>query len=215
MNFGEALQLQMEMPQDSLEEFVTVQVVNNTIQWYQNKGYDIPAVKVQLWSIYKGKRIKNGVKQRIKRGTKIRVKTKDLFPKSNKYVKFICNTCSKQSSTSWQAYQNKEDKNRCHRCEKRKVKGDGSHGYWADQLITQNINAKCDISGETDKRFLVLHHLKNRKNGGRNEPNNYVILSANYHLAFHNWNGGMSVPCNADQYYEFKAQEMSKKLKVA
>lgn len=215
MNFGEALQLQMNIPDDTLDQYVLVEVVNNTIQWYKNKGYEIPTAIVQLWSTYKGKRIKNGIKERVIRGTKIKVNIKDLFPKSNKSVKFICNTCGKQSSTSWQAYQNKEDKNRCHMCEKKKIKGFGSHGYWVDQLVTNNANAKCDISGETDKRFLVLHHLRNRKNGGKNSPSNYVVLSANYHLAFHNWNGGMSVHCTPENYYAFKGLELGKNIKIA
>jgi hypothetical protein len=214
MNFGEALQLQINMPEDLLEKFVTVEVVNNTIQWYKKKGYNIPTKKVQLWANYKGKRIKNGVEERVQRGTTIQVKPKDLFPRSNKYIGFICNKCGQKSSTSWQAYQNKNDKNRCHMCEKKQLKGTGSHHYWVEQLISKNVEAKCDISGETDKRFLVLHHLRNRKNGGINDPSNYVILSANYHLAFHNWNGGMSVNCTSENYYEFKELELGKKLKI-
>lgn len=37
---------------------------------------------------------------------------------------------------------------------------------------------------------------------------NYVILSANYHLAFHVWNGGTNVPCTPESYAKFKSLEM-------
>ena len=74
----------------------------------------------------------------------------------------------------------------CRSCAAKKGFKGGCHSYWVAKLITNNLNAKCDISGETDKRFLVLHHLLSRKKGGKNTKNNYVVLSANYHTAFHN-----------------------------
>lgn len=84
----------------------------------------------------------------------------------------------------------------------------GCHSYWVNALITNNPDAKCDISGETDKRFLVLHHLYSRDNKKEVNKDAYVVLSANYHMAFHVWNGGTNVSCTPEKYYEFKRQEL-------
>ncbi len=187
-------------------------VVNGTqIQWYRSKGYEIPMIKTQLYYIDKnGNRYKNGHKYRIRKGTKILVDVADLPPKSNQIVNYTCIVCGLNCTTTWQAFQKKHTPDKCRECKKKEIKGTGCYTYWVDQLITKNEFAECDISGERDKRFLILHHLLSRKYCGKDEKSNYVVLSANYHLAFHNWNGGMSVPCTPDQYYKFKAQEMIK-----
>lgn len=188
-------------------ELIEVTVNNSTIRWYKEKGYEIPTKAVQTWYKNKnGKRMKNGIRHRVVHGTKIFVKPEDLPPKSNQRVFLICEECQKEYSTIWQHYALKKTDN-CTDCVKKGIKGNGSHSYWVRQLITENPNAKCDLSGETDKRFLVLHHLLSRKNGGINHPSNYVVLSANYHLAFHSCHGGTSAPCTPEQYYEFKRLE--------
>ena len=189
------------------DQLVEVTINNGTIRWYKEKGYEVPTHCVQMWYTDKnGERMKNGVKHRVTYGTKIFVKPEDLPPKSNQKISLICGECQKEYSTTWQFYTLKKTDN-CTDCVKKGIKGTGSHSYWTKQLITENPDAKCDISGETDKRFLVLHHLLNRKNEGINHPNNYVILSANYHLAFHSSNGGTRTPCTPEQYYEFKESE--------
>lgn len=185
---------------------IEVNISNSTIRWYKAKGYEIPTHTVQLWATIKGKRVKNGIKNRVANNTKIMVKIEDLPPSSNVNIPLICPTCSKEFQTTYGAYLQKHSDN-CSSCVKKKVKGDGSHGYWVNKLISENPKAACDISGETDKRFLVLHHLTSRGNGGRNIPDNYVVLSANYHLAFHVWNGGMGIPCTKEKYMQFKKQE--------
>jgi hypothetical protein len=96
-------------------------------------------------------------------------------------------------------------------CQAKKGFKGGCQDYWVDKLIINNPDAKCDISGETDKRFLELHHLLSRASGGKNEESNFVVLSANYHRAFHRWVGGTNVPCTPEQYYEFKELELNLK----
>lgn len=191
------------------DELVEVEVVNTTIRWFINRGYSIPLEKVQLWATNKGKKIKNGVENRVVRGTKIIVAVKDLPPSSNQVIIFICQTCKNEFTTTWSAYRQKQSDN-CKSCQaKRGFKG-GCQEYWVDLLIVNNEEAKCDISGESDKRFLELHHLLSRSKGGKNEESNYVVLSANYHRAFHRWNGGTNIPCTPKQYYKFKEEEFRK-----
>lgn len=187
---------------------VEITINNSTLRWYIEKGYDIPTEIVQLYCLNKnGKKIKNGIDRRVKLGTKIIVNVNDLSPKSNEIITFICEDCGNEFTTTWQAYKIKHT-NKCRVCQCKTIKNTGSHSYWVNQLIVNNPNAKCDISGETDKRFLILHHLLSRNNGGLDKKSNYVILSANYHLAFHCWNGGTNIPCTPEQYYEFKRKEV-------
>ena len=181
------------------------------MKWYEDRGYEIPVREVQLYTTNsKGERIKNGVKTRVARGTSILVDVTDLPPKSNVDIHYTCLKCGKPYKLRYGVYVGKKDPNVCGPCSKLSTKGTGSHGYWVDQLIVKNPKAACDISGETDKRFLVLHHLLSRSLGGKNLPENYVILSANYHMAFHVWNGGTNIPCNPEQYLKFREVELLK-----
>ena len=184
-----------------------VVVQGRTAKWFKERGYTVPTHSVQLWASIAGKKVKNGRATRVANGTKILVKITDLPPESNVQITRMCTSCAKEFKTTYGAYLKKKESDRCVTCAKKKIKGNGSHGYWVRKLITNNQNAECDISRETDKRFLVLHHLNSRSNGGENTPDNYVVVSANYHLAFHVWNGGMGVPCNKEQYYKFKQEE--------
>lgn len=193
------------------EKKIEITVNNATMRWYKNKGYEIPVETVQLFCKSKqGNKIKNGIEKRIRIGTKIIINTKDLPPKSNKIITFICEECGREATTTWQAYKTKKSNNCCSCQAKKGFKG-GCHTYWVNKLIRNNPKAQCDISGETDKRFLILHHLESRRQSKKDRISNYVILSANYHLAFHNWNGGMSVRCIPKQYYEFKKLELNNK----
>jgi hypothetical protein len=187
---------------------IEIVVNNTTLKWYREKGYEIPTHKRQLWANKNGERLKNGTKEAVAKSTKIVVKINDLPPASSTYIKRVCTSCKNEFGTSYYSWVKKEQSDRCTDCAKKKIKGDGSHCYWVGVLITNNKDAICDISGEKDKRFLVLHHLDSRAAGGRNTLDNYVVLSANYHLAFHNWIGGMQVRCKKEQYYEFKKQEL-------
>lgn len=193
-----------------MSDTVEITLNNTQLRWYQEKGYAIPTVQIQLWAKNKnGERVKNGMEIRTARGTKLVVRREDLPPLSNKVLVFLCESCGNEYTTTWGAYQGKKSRD-CKACVLAKVKTTGCHSYWVDRLIASNHNAKCDISGEADKRFLILHHLLSRKGGGKNEASNYVILTANYHLAFHNWNGGMNVPSTPEQYRKFKKLELCK-----
>jgi len=179
-------------------------------KWFRERGYDVPTQTTQLLATKNGKKVKNGQDVRIRNGTRIVVKIKDLPPASNTNITRLCTSCKKEFTTRYGAYLKKKESDRCDECSKKKIKGDGSHGYWVKKLIADNKTAACDISGEEDKRFLILHHLDSRSNGGRNNEENYVVLSANYHLAFHVWNGGTGIPCTMEQYVKFKDNEKRK-----
>lgn len=190
------------------DDYVEITVNNTTLKWYKEKGYDIPVEEVQSYYNKNGKRIKNGKKHRVKKGTKILVKVEDLPPKSNQEILVVCENCGKEYYTRYGFYKSKKT-NKCNDCVKKELKTkEGCQSYWIDELINRNPNAKCDISGETDKRFLVLHHLLSKSKGGKNSRDNYVILSANYHMAFHNSLGGTQYGCTPEQYYDFKEKEM-------
>lgn len=196
------------MHQELVNKQIDVKVCSNTIRWYETHGYTVPKTKVQLYyTNNKGERKKNGIEYRVKRGTSILVDVKDLPPASNVDIQLICSDCGNTYQTRFGAYKKKHS-DKCSTCKKKEFKGNGTHGYWVGILIKDNPNAKCDISGETDKRFLVLHHLLSCSLGGINSPENYVILSANYHLAFHVWNGGMNKSCTAEKFSRFKEKEL-------
>lgn len=191
------------------DDFVEVSVTGRQVLWYQNKGYYIPTMPIQLWCKNKnGEKIKNGVENRIARSTKIFVKRSDLPPSSNMRLEFNCSECGSTFYTTWGAATKKKT-TKCKSCALSNVKTTGCHSYWVDRLITNNPIASCDISGEDDKRFLVLHHLLNSSDGGENKESNYVILSSNYHMAFHVWNGGTNKKCTKKDYEIFKFLEIS------
>lgn len=190
-------------------DLVEVEVNNTQLEWYTSRGYAIPHTEVQLWARNgRGERVRNGTKRRVARGTKILVQREDLPPSSNMRLEFQCQSCGGSFFTQWRAHKIKQSQD-CKGCESTKVKGTGCHSYWVTRLITNNPNAACDISGERDKRFLVLHHLLSRGSGGKDEESNYVVLSANYHMAFHTWNGGTNAPCDPDGYQRFKLAEVA------
>ena len=190
---------------------VEVVLSSSTLKWYRDKGYTIPTHVVQLWATVKGERVKNGKKERVASGTKLLVAIDDLPPSSNTLLTRVCNECDGVFTTTYQNYKAKHLSDRCSPCAKKVIKNEGSNRYWKNLLIKNNPDAVCDISGETDKRFLVLHHLLSRSNGGKNGKDNYVILTANYHMAFHNsWMGSTSSPCTPEDYYEFKRNEVPK-----
>lgn len=194
---------------------VEVTIAGNTVGWYISKGYNIPIRKVQNYYINNsGDKKKNGTKYSFEEGLKIKVKIEDLPKGSNKIINFICIECNKECSCIASTYIKKKVINRCKDCDILISNGARSHRYWINKLIIFNKEAKCDISGESDKRFLVLHHLKNKNDGGKNEESNYVILSANYHTAYHIWNGGFKIPCNSESYYKFKQKELENLNKI-
>lgn len=187
------------------ENLVEVMVNGQTMKWYRFRGYDIPVRTVQLYLTKDGIRRKHGIARRVANGTKILVKRQDLKPGSNQVLDFVCETCGKSFTTDWQSHK-KKISNNCKSCQAKKGFKGGCQDYWSDKLINNNSDAKCDISGETDKRFLELYHLLSKKLGGKNEELNYVVLSANYHTAFHRW-ADTRKATTPEQYQMFKKQQ--------
>lgn len=192
-----------------MTEFVEISLNNRMGEWYKSRGYIVPVRVVQLYANKDGRRVKNGIKMRPINGQKLRVKIEDLMPSSNVVLNFTCAACGGIFTTTYGASQKKVSKN-CKSCQAKKGFKGGCHSYWVDRLIASADSPRCDISGESDKRFLELHHLLSRSIGGANAEENYVVLCANYHRAFHNWMGGSNVPTRPEDYYRFKALELQR-----
>lgn len=75
-----------------LDKYVKVKLVNTTIGYYENLGYEIPRYEYK-----KGK-------FRVKNGTEITVKIIDLKPDSNIKINVICDCCGKKKKISYAAY---------------------------------------------------------------------------------------------------------------
>jgi hypothetical protein len=160
--------------------------------FYASKGYFIGPSEN-----YKG---------RFATGQTIRVKTADLHPGTLKRVDLYCDTCGLVYNLRFRDYMLKQS-DTCLACI-RAPENCVSHDYWLKRLIHENPEARCDVSGEKDKRFLVLHHLLSRRDGGLNEETNYVVLTANWHMAFHgSLLGGSRGGCDPEDYYEFKKEQ--------
>lgn len=187
---------------------IEVAVNNQTLRWWQSKGYVIPTTPRLLYATRDGRRVRNGVKLTVARGTRIQVRIEDLPPKSNAEVTYTCVECRDEFVTQYRAHRDAAVR-RCKSCAARQGFKGGCHSYWVERLISNNPDARCDISGERDKRFLILHHLLSRSLGGKDAKENYVVLSANLHMAFHNWMGGSSVPCRPEDYASFRCRELA------
>ena len=172
--------------------YTTIKTHPRNVAHYVSKGYFIAESKY-----YPGRFASGGL---------LVVKTRDLHPGCMQRVDLWCDICITQYSLRWRDYIKKQS-NTCKRCLNEPANC-SSHEYWIRRLLLDNPDAICDISGELDKRFLVLHHLQSRKTGGQNEESNYVVLSANHHKAFHGslGNGGRD-GCTPEQYYEYKQKE--------
>lgn len=163
-------------------EYTEVRSHYKTATWYRSLRYSVP----------------------VKGGTVFKVKTKDLHPGAMQRVDFICEVCGKRYSNRWRDYLKKES-NTCQECQNHP---DNCHSYeyWLKKLLRDNPDAVCNITGETDKRFLVLHHLLGRRGGGKNSEYNFVVLTANMHLALHREIGTRET-ATPEAYYAFKQKE--------
>jgi hypothetical protein len=174
---------------------------------YEEKGYVIPRMKKQKYE--KGA---NG--NLCKAGTcistenrKILVKVLDLPPTSHYPIQYRCDKCGEVFTVGYNMYRRRRALgDLCKRCATTKDHVT-SHERWVKKLIIDNPYAQCDISGENDKRFLVLHHLEGRGDNKNNFRDGYVIISANYHVAFHKFLGSTRVRSTREKYLEFKQRE--------
>lgn len=176
-----------------VDEPTQILVTGKTLRWYKSKGYTTPD-KFPV------------------NGFKTLVSSLDLTPGSCLKVTIKCPECG----ILFKIPRYKLNKRKSPYCKiclhkvPRLIEGEYQDiRSWTKRLIDSNNSAKCDICGETDKRFLQLHHLTPIAAGGRNIESNLVILSANYHSAFHNhYKNGVVDTATPEDYYAFREQEL-------
>lgn len=81
-----------------LDEYVEVTMAVKNIKYYESLGYEVPR-----YTDKQGRSL-------IKRGTKIKVKVKDLNPKSTLYVNIKCDKCGCIVKTQYNVYTNAMEK---------------------------------------------------------------------------------------------------------
>lgn len=81
-----------------LDEYVKVKLVNTSIDYYENLGYEIPR-----YEYAKGK-------FRVKNGTEILVRPKDLKHNSNVHVNVACDCCGKEDRIQYGQYNENKSK---------------------------------------------------------------------------------------------------------
>lgn len=82
-----------------IDKTVEIELKTN-IKYYENLGYEIPKVK------------DNHYRWTVKRGTKIKIKTKDLTHGSTVKVNVKCDICRRKNKISWNAYQKNIKRNK-------------------------------------------------------------------------------------------------------
>ena len=92
-----------------LDEYMEITVNGQTRHYYREKGYEVPTY------------IDRGSNERVKRGTKIRVKTTDLSPHCKTKVRVKCDNCGTEKSICYGGYllstsKGNDGKYYCHKC---------------------------------------------------------------------------------------------------
>lgn len=181
--------------------------------YYESLGYVIPKEKTE--KIGKSGK-KKGFRDRYILGSVIKISPKHLSVGSHNRIKYTCANCGEIGTTTYNLYVQRQT-DFCPTCAKKENGKLNSRfskdvtdttelsiSQWKKIVLTDNPDAKCDITGETDKRFLIVHHLVPRNMGGLNTKENAVILSAQYHQAFHSQYGHN---VGIKEYEEFKHAE--------
>lgn len=193
-----------------------VKVRTGTFRYYEYLGYRLPPEAFAYRQIMspsrgansKGELRKDGVRRYLPAPYLLEVKDEDVL-NTKVLLTFKCSLCPNESVGRYGSFHGLNSFD-CQQCRVGKSFKGGKHKYWLDRFILNDPDAKCDISGVTDKRMLELHHLLSVQSGGKDEPSNYVVLCANYHRAFHRSMGGHVHPCVPEDYYKFKAVELGK-----
>jgi len=146
-----------------ITEEVEVQLNSNNIKWYEEKGYEIPR------NVDKNKIL------RIKKGTKIKVKTNDLPNYSSTLVDIKCDNCGKiLIKIKWEKYvkYSKDDgKYYCQKCASKLFAGENGritklkNGTSFYDWCYNNLPKK-----EADEIMLRWDYEKNIKNGNKLSP---------------------------------------------
>lgn len=150
----------------------------------------------------------------------LEVKLSDLPKWAHYRVDFTCADCGNTFSTAI-AFYNSRKTDFCRDCFAKRLVytkdsvtmpfGTRGRDYWKRTLIDEAVSPCCEISGNTDRRFLVIHHLMPTGKGGPETFDNVVIITANYHQAYHKEMGNnQSARVNKESYLAFKARELQK-----
>jgi len=89
-----------------VDKEIQITVHNKNIKYYEDKGYQIPKYKYQGML-------------RVKRGTKITIKTEDLSQGSHTLIKMKCDKCGKIQNVIWKNYlqqKHQDNKYYCKQC---------------------------------------------------------------------------------------------------
>ena len=174
--------------------------VNSQVEYFESLGYEIP------------KYIDDHGRQRVKKGTTIKVKTSDLKIYSRFLVSVECDFCKKIDDIQYQRYYNSthseitEGKYACPSCMRLLFRGE-KHPMWKSEktqeereadrkteeyaLFIKKVIARdnytCQCCGKYCSKNIQVHHL----NGyhwcieGRTDPENAVCLCEYCHGNFH------------------------------
>lgn len=206
-----------------LDQTTTVKLNSPKIcGYFTDLGYKIPTTSYQRFR-KNGK--PTGYRTRYVLGATLTVRTEHLSPGSHYRITYTCDSCGKRCSTLYNLYMsspNEEDlciicarsksglSNSIENLQTKRKSGVMGKNFWRKKLLHGSEDVCCDICGETDKRFLVIHHLTPRSKGGLEHRDNVVVLSANYHQAFHAECGGNDSVCTPEQYYAFRKRERNR-----
>ena len=185
------------------------------LNYWISKGYIIEPSKTQVYQINPatGNANKDGCRISVPRGSILAVRVEDLPRTSGVKVQYKCSVCGCIITTTYKRFLDKMS-DACPSCHAKIMNAERiperSQNYYLKTLIADNPNAKCEITGESDKRFLDLHHKLSRSNGGMNHPDNYAIVSTQYHHIFHREMGGNNKLCTPQQWEEFKQKEITR-----
>ena len=181
-----------------IDEHIWITLNSTIIKYYESLGYEIPRRKD-----------KQG-KYTFERGTKIKVKVKDLPISSNQKVQIQCDGCGKIQSVFYNNYykykHSENGKYFCHECVM-KMNSGKNHYHWnnsltnEDRIDRRNIdgytdfvksvmcrdNYTCQCCGKKSSNGLEVHHLDgyNWYKEGRIDPANGITLCNNCHDNFH------------------------------
>lgn len=177
---------------------IEVNIVNNMIKYYENKGYIIPKYK------YKDNKLK------VKKGTKIIINIKDLPKASGLKVNVECDCCKKNYKISYSNYNKCIHNNKiyCNKCSKIVLNSGENHPLWKHDktreerliersypkyvnfiknvLIRDNYTCKC-CGDKNTKHDIEVHHLDgyNWCIEKRTDETNGITLCKNCHKNFH------------------------------
>lgn len=176
---------------------VEVELSSNTIKYYENLGYKIPRIR-NKWRKYT-----------VPRGTKIRVKVKDLKYNSKTIVDVECDNCKKKYQIQYQSYSTRNDNGKitCHHCSRSVLNtGENNPLYKKDKSEEERIKERrypeyidfvkrviardnhiCQCCGKQVNHDAEVHHLDGYDwcKEKRTDETNGVCLCSVCHKAFH------------------------------